>query len=273
MNKTEIDLLDGAIICRQIELAAKKAGDLLIQFQHDLGNLKIQEKSANQLVSEADIQAEKLIVQELRTTYPMASFITEEDTANQAVNDLCFIIDPLDGTTNFLHGLDLYSISIAATLKDSLIAGVVHIPSRNQLFRAVKGQGAFLNNEPIFVSKSSTINDSLLATGFPFYAFDEMDNYITSLSYLMQNTRGLRRMGSAAIDLAYTACGKFCGFFELNLHTWDVAAGILLVQEAGGKVSTFKGVEGDLSGKEIMASNSTIYSEFKSILNRNFYEK
>lgn len=250
---------------------AKKAGEFLQQAQSELKNIKIIEKSANQLVSEIDINTEKVIVNHLKNSYPDAGFITEEDTITQESKELSFIIDPLDGTTNYLHHLDLYSVSIAATYKNELIAGVVYVPSRNELFSASKGGGAFLNNQNIHVSSSRVLKDSLLATGFPYYAFNEMHAYLESLSYFMKTTRGLRRMGSAAIDLAYTACGRFCGFFELNLNTWDVAAGILLIQEAGGIVSNFKGELGDLSGKEIMASNKEIYTEMKEVLHNNFY--
>jgi myo-inositol-1(or 4)-monophosphatase len=251
---------------------ALDVGSYLLSAQQKLQDIDVNEKSLNQLVSEVDVSAERQIVAFLKEEYPDAGFITEESTVEQKSADLSFIIDPLDGTTNFLHGLDLFSISIGATFKNELMAGVVYIPSRNELFMAYKGGGAYLNSERIQVSTSQNLKDSLLATGFPYYNFDGMDSYIQSLNYLMQNTRGLRRMGSAAIDLAYTACGRFCGFFELHLHTWDVAAGILLIQEAGGVVSDFKGNVGDISGLEIIASNTGIYKEMRSVLEERFYE-
>jgi len=253
-----------------INRAAQEAGRFLLEGQQKLAQISVLEKSPNQLVSEMDVDAEKQIVQLLQEEFPHAGFITEEDTIEQKKAELSFIIDPLDGTTNFLHGLEVYSVSIGAVYQNELIAGAIYIPARNELFHSIKDQGAFLNNEAIHVSNTPQLKDSLLATGFPFYAFKEMDAYIASLSDLMKQTRGLRRMGSAAIDLAYTAQGKFCGFFELNLHPWDVAAGILLVQEAGGKVSTFNGTEGDWSGAEILATNGNLHAEFQSVLSQYF---
>lgn len=254
-----------------IQEAARLGGAFLLESQKEIASIQIKEKSKNQLVSEIDVNAEKIIVKALQNKYPSAGFITEEDTITHKKSELCFIIDPLDGTTNFLHNLPIYSVSIAATFQDELIAGVVYIPASQELFHAVKGNGAYLNNHSITVSQSQLLSDSLLATGFPYHAFEGMDAYIRSLEYLMQNTRGLRRMGSAAIDLAYTACGRFCGFFELNINTWDVAAGILLIQEAGGKVSTFNDQGSALSGKEIVASNPSINKELKRVLVNNFY--
>ncbi len=251
--------------------AAQVAGAFLLQSQKEIASIEVQIKSLNQLVSEIDINAEKRIVQILKGKFPEAGFLTEEGTTIQQKAELCFIIDPLDGTTNYLHNLPIYCVSIAATFNDVLIAGVVYAPASQEMFHAMKGNGAFLNHQPITVSQSRNLNESLLATGFPYYAFEEMDAYIASLEYFMQNTRGLRRMGSAAIDLAYTACGRFCGFFELNINTWDVAAGILLVQEAGGKVSTFNDQGSAMSGKQIIASNPAINTELKRVLVNNFY--
>lgn len=253
-----------------IKQAAMQAGIHLLSGQQQLKDLVVTEKSSNQLVSKIDVETEKIIVAALLRIFPDAGFITEEQTIATAAKPLHFIIDPLDGTTNYLHGLDLYSVSIAAVLNGQLTAGVVYVPSRNELFSAIQGKGAFLNDQRISVSASNKLKDSLLATGFPYYNFEGKEAYIKSLDYLMQHTRGLRRMGSAAIDLAYTANGRFCGFFELHLQTWDVAAGILLVQEAGGIVSDFAGIEGDISGKEILASNPSIYAVFKSVLANNF---
>lgn len=260
-------------VCETMTTACLEAGTYLNVSQLGLSNVEVIEKAANQLVSEIDITTEQMLVAHLLKTFPDAGFITEENTVSQDEKELCFIIDPLDGTTNYLHGLQLYSISIGATFHGELIAGVVYVPQQKEMFSATKGGGAYLNNNPIKVSDSMKLQDSLLATGFPYYNFDEVEHYISSLNYLMQNTRGLRRMGSAAIDLAYTACGRFCGFFELHLHTWDVAAGILLVQEAGGIVSDFKGEEGDISGREIMASNTGVYKEMQEVLEERFYGK
>jgi myo-inositol-1(or 4)-monophosphatase len=253
-------------VLKSLMNVAKEAGLYLMESQKKLNLIEAQEKTPNQWVSEVDVNAERLIVDFLKQAYPEAGFITEESTVENKAKELHFIIDPLDGTTNFLHGLDLYSVSIAAVYHNSLIAGVIYVPSRNEMFSAMLNGGAFLNEQPIKVSKSSSLRNSLIATGFPYYNFKGKKEYIACLDYYMQNTRGLRRMGSAAIDLAYVACGRFCGFFEMHLHPWDVAAGILLVEEAGGKVSDFKSNSRDWSGREIVATNKGIYSEFQKVL-------
>lgn len=257
-------------VIAQIEEAALRAGQYLMEAQQDLDNVNIVEKTANQLVSEIDVKAEEIIVTQLKSIFPEAGFVTEENTVENERKPLHFIVDPLDGTTNYLHHLDLYSVSVAAVYNDSLIAGVVYVPTKNELFSAVKGQGCTLNGEKIQVSNSSILKDSLIATGFPYYNFSKKTEYIQCLDYFMQNTRGLRRMGSAAIDLAYVACGRFCAFYELHLNTWDVAAGILLVEEAGGVVSDFKNQRNDWSGIEIAATNQSIHSEFIAVLRKNF---
>jgi len=248
-------------------IAAKIAGEFLLHNQQRIGQIKINEKSTNQLVTEIDIEAEKIIISYLQSHYPDASFVGEENTVlKPKVNDLQFIIDPLDGTTNFLHGLPMYSVSIAATFHQVLVSGVVFIPVLAQCFYATKNGGAFLNNQAIEVSCSKVLSESLLATGFPYHNFKQMNEYLNCLKYLMENTRGLRRMGSAAIDLAYTASGNFCGFFELNLNTWDVAAGALLVKEAGGIYSNIGGDKFDISGKSIIAANPYIYTSLQTLL-------
>jgi len=262
--------MDFKNVTEDIKAIAKQAGVYLIESQKRIGKIEIEEKSPNQLVSEIDVNAEKMIVEELLKLYPNAGFITEENTVQSRERELVFIIDPLDGTTNFLHGLPMYSISVAATFKQDLVSGVVFIPVLDECFYATKNEGSFLNGTKINVSDSKDFSQSLLATGFPYYNFKEMENYLECLQYFMKNTRGLRRMGSAAIDLAYTAAGRFCGFFELHLNTWDVAAGAILVREAGGVYSDFKGNEDDISGNEIVAGNKEIHAAMTALFMEKF---
>ena len=219
----------------------------------------ITDKGLNQLVSFVDVESEKMLVAKLAELRPDAGFITEENTAPAArENQTVWIIDPLDGTTNYLHGLQIFSISVALMEHGQLAAGVVYIPALGETFCAAKGCGAFLNNKPIKVSKTKNLSESLIATGFPYHEFQQTEAYLRLLGELMRGTHGLRRMGSAAIDLAYTACGRFDGFYETGLSAWDVAAGALIVQEAGGMVTDFKKTDQYIFGKQIVAGNPSI---------------
>ena len=219
---------------------------------------KVEEKGLNDLVSYVDKTAETLLVNGLEKILPDAGFITEEGTAGHTTENFRWIIDPLDGTTNFTHGLPVYAISIALMSGKELVLGVVYEINRNEMFTAIKGGGAFLNNTPILVSPRTKLSESLLATGFPYYNFEQIASYLKILDELMKTTHGLRRMGSAAVDLAYVACGRFEAFFEYNLNVWDVAAGALIVAEAGGKVVDFKGGDDFLFGREIVAAGEIL---------------
>ncbi|MEN8248418.1 MAG: inositol monophosphatase family protein [Bacteroidota bacterium] len=214
----------------------------------------VEEKGLNDLVSYVDKTAEERLVTGLRNILPEAGFIAEEGTAASNNEKYKWIIDPLDGTTNFTHGLPVYAISIALIEEDELVIGVVYEINKNEMFWAVKGEGAWLNDERIHVSARTSLSESLLATGFPYYNFEQMQAYLMILNDFMKGTHGLRRMGSAAVDLAYVACGRFEGFFEYNLNAWDVAAGSLLVKEAGGAVTDFSLGSDYLYGKEIIAA-------------------
>lgn len=225
----------------------------------------IEHKGFNDLVSYVDKEAEKRLVNGLRNILPEAGFIAEEGTASATNEAHKWIIDPLDGTTNFMHGLPVYSISVALMQTDSLVLGIVYELNKNELFYAQKGGGAWLNDDRIFVSPISKLSESLLATGFPYHNFKRLDTYMDMLAHFMQNTHGLRRMGSAAVDLAYVACGRFEGFFEYNLNPWDVAGGAFIVQEAGGFVTEFNGGDDFLFGKSIIASGAVKEELFNSI--------
>ena len=217
---------------------------------------QVEYKGKNDLVSYVDKTLEIRIVKRLKEVLPEAGFLTEEGTEKTDDNPLKWVIDPLDGTTNFIHGLPTYATSIALVNGNELLIGVIYEPNRDECFHAYQGGGAFCNDQPIQVSKLNKISDSLLATGFPFYNFDKLDEYIRILNELMQNAHGLRRIGSAAVDLAYVAMGRYEAYFEYNLNSWDLAAGALIVKEAGGYVTDFSGGDNFLFGKELVAANS-----------------
>ena len=221
----------------------------------------VERKSFNSLVSYVDKTAEEKLVLELGAILPEAGFVTEEGTASEEGQDWLWIIDPLDGTTNYIHGIPCYAVSIGLTFKGVLQVGVVYEITKAENFYAWKGGGAFLNGNPIRVSPQTNFAASLLATGFPYYDFGKMEPYLDLLAHLMRTTRGIRRLGSAATDLAYVACGRFEGFYEYGLSPWDVAGGALLVQEAGGFVADFKGSNDFIFGKEIVTTNAFVGNE------------
>ena len=250
-------------ICTQVGEIAKKAGQFIREERSKITTGDIELKGKASLVTYVDKNAEKMIVSELRRLLPEAGYITEEGTTGEETDEpLKWVIDPLDGTTNFIHGIFPHAVSIGLIENDEPIAGVVYEIGQDELFSAWKGGGAWLNGQPISVSKSSTHEDVLLATGFPYYNFDMLNNYLRLLEFFMMETRGMRRMGSAAVDLVYVACGRFDGFFEHALHAWDVAAGIIILKEAGGQVCDFKGGNNYLYGRELIASNENYFPAF-----------
>ncbi len=242
-------------ICQRVAAISKEVGDFLRKEAQDFDISKIEHKGMNDLVSYVDREAEKKLIGKLLDLIPQAGFYSEEDEKNREITDKEYhwIIDPLDGTTNFMHGLPLYAISTALMKGEEIVVGVVYEVNRDECFYAWKGGGAFCNLEPIRVSRVSSLSESLLATGFPYRDFDKVPSYLEIIKDFMQKSHGLRRMGSAAVDLSYVAIGRFEGFFEYNLNPWDVAAGALIVQEAGGKVSTFENKENYIFGREIVA--------------------
>jgi myo-inositol-1(or 4)-monophosphatase len=223
-------------------------------------------KGKNDLVSYVDREAEAKLKEGLSLIFPEAEFIAEETANNydEVGDGYYWVIDPLDGTTNFLHQLPIYAVSVGLIFNKQPILGLIYEPNRDEMFSAALGQGAFLNGKPIHVSNQADLSKSLLATGFPYYDFSYQDRYIDLLKKLMRKSHGLRRMGAAAIDLAYTACGRFEGFFEANLKPWDVAAGKILIEEAGGMVSNFSGGD-DVIFKGEMIGAGPIYKEFVTI--------
>ncbi len=228
----------------------------------------VERKRFNSLVSYVDKTAEEQLVEGLGGILPQAGFITEEGTAGENGQDLLWIIDPLDGTTNYIHGIPCYAVSVGLTYQHELLVGVVYEITKQEHFYACKGGGAFLNGEPIRVSPQTNFSASLYATGFPHYDFAFMQGYLDLLAYLMRHTRGIRRLGSAATDLAYVACGRFEGFYECSLSPWDVAAGALLVQEAGGVVTDFEGGDHFIYGRQIISANAHTVHELTKALQK-----
>lgn len=218
---------------------------------------KIEYKDLNNLVSYVDKEAEKLLVAGLKIILPEASFITEEGTTGQEPDPtaLNWIIDPLDGTTNFIHGIPVYCVSVGLARGKELLAGVIHEPSLDEVFYGWQGGGAWCNGKKLKVSNVHSLQESLIATGFPYYKFEKQKKYMALLELLMQRTHGIRRMGAAAVDLAYVAAGRFDGFYEYNLNSWDMAAGVLLIKEAGGTVTDFNGGDNYLFGGDIVAGS------------------
>lgn len=249
--------LDLAAITRDICTIATEAGAFLLQERSKFQRDAIEYKGLNNLVSYVDKETEKQLVARLNQLLPQAGFITEEGTTGQDADQtaLNWIIDPLDGTANFIHGLPVFSVSIGLAQGSTPIAGVVYDPNRDECFSAWQGGGAYCNGTKISVSTATQLGESLIATGFPYYQFDQMHKYLQILESLMQKTHGLRRLGSAAIDLAYVACGRFEAFYEYNLNSWDMAAGVLLVQEAGGIVSDFDGGNAYLFRGDVIAGS------------------
>jgi myo-inositol-1(or 4)-monophosphatase len=230
----------------------------------------VEVKSFNQLVSYVDKTAEEILVKGLSAALPEAGFITEEETIATQNKEWMWVIDPLDGTTNFIHNLPVYSVSIGLLKNNKPMMGIVYEVNKDEMFYAWNGGGAFLNGQPISVKTNADLGKSLLATGFPYYDYQQMDAYLDTLKYFMKNTQGMRRMGSAAIDLAYTACGRFDAFFEYGLSPWDVAGGICLIEEAGGVIADFEGGNNALFGRSIMGSSKALFPAFSKVIKDNF---
>ena len=260
--------MDLKYICSEIEKAAHEAADFILKESQGFDINRTEKKGLNDFVSYVDKGSEKMLAEKLSKLLPEAGFITEEGTSEKVGLRYCWVIDPLDGTTNFLHGFHPYAISIGLMEFDEVIAGVVYEVSGNETFTAWKNGGACLNGSKIEVSKAPKLSDSLVATGFPYSDFHRIDAYMDCLTHLCKHTHGIRRLGSAAIDLAYVACGRFEVFYEYGLHHWDIAAGMLIVREAGGRVSDFSGNEKNLTGEEFLAANSNVYSEILEIVSK-----
>jgi len=240
--------------------AARRAGNLIHRSADKIDHLTVTRKSHADFVSEVDRAAEQTIIQTLLDAYPDHAILAEE-SGSQGESEYLWIIDPLDGTTNFLHGLPQFAVSIALQHKGIITQAVVYDPVKNELFTATRGRGAFLNDKRIRVTRRVQLADSLIGTGFPYTRFEHMDAYIAIFRDLMQKTAGLRRPGSAALDLAWVATGRYDGFFETGLKPWDIAAGCLLITEAGGMVSDLHGSNTYLKTGHLCAGNPDIHAQ------------
>ena len=239
--------------------AARAAGDVVLRYHNQIDLLTIENKSINDFVSEVDKTAEKAIIKEIKKVFPNHSILAEESGEILGDSDFLWIIDPLDGTTNYLHGFPQYAISIALLEKQVVTHAVIYDPFKEELFNASKGEGAYLNNERIRVTMSNGLQDTLIGTGFPFRYPEHLDCYLKTFKAIHPHVSGIRRAGSAALDLAYLAAGRLDGFWEIGLNSWDIAAGALLVKEAGGFIGDFSGRDQYLETGNVVAGNSDVY--------------
>ena len=245
--------------------AARRAGDIIVRASDNIEKIKIQQKSTNDFVSEVDRAAESAIIESIQKVYPDHAFLAEESGVI-GESDYVWIIDPLDGTTNFIHGFPVYAVSIALAFKGQIQQAVVYDPNRNDLFTATRGGGAYLNEKRIRVSKREKLLDCLIGTGFPFQMGTDIDTYTEMFKALTLKTAGIRRPGAAALDLAYLAAGRIDGFWEMGLKPWDMAAGVLLITEAGGLVGDFSGEQDFLESGRIVAGNPKIFAQMLKVL-------
>jgi myo-inositol-1(or 4)-monophosphatase len=250
--------------------AARAAGSLINRAALDIESVRVSSKQVNDFVTEVDVACEKTIIETLLAAYPGHGIWAEESGTEFGAQDSEFvwIIDPLDGTTNFIHGLPVYCVSIALAVKGKIEQAVVYDPTRNDLFTATKGRGAYMNDRRIRVSKRIHMEECLISTGFPYRAGDNLPKYLSMLGDVMPRCAGVRRPGAAALDLAYVAAGFTDGFFEANLKPWDVAAGSLLIQEAGGLVGNFTGEANFLETGECMAATPRVYAQMATLLGK-----
>ena len=246
--------------------AARRAATVINRASTQLDLLTVQSKSPNDFVTEVDRAAEQAIIEVLRDAFPGHGILAEESGESGPESEFTWIIDPLDGTTNFIHGLPQYAVSIAQTKNGVLEHAVVYDPNTNEMFTASRGAGAFLNDRRIRVSRRTRLNESLIGTGFPFRQFDHVDAYLAMFKELTQKTAGIRRPGAASLDLAYVAAGRFDGFWEMGLSPWDMAAGVLLIQEAGGLVSDLSGEANYLATGNLVAGSPKIFGQLLPII-------
>ena len=248
--------------------AARAAGSIINRAALDLEVLKVGSKGPNDFVTEVDQAAEQAIIDILLEAYPGHGILAEESGRSQGAknSEFTWIIDPLDGTTNFVHGFPVYAVSIALAHRNVVQQAVVYDPTRNDMFYASRGRGSFVNDRRLRVSRRTRLSDSLVGTGFPFRKGDNFKRYVKMFEEIMQSCAGLRRPGAAALDLCYVAAGYYDGFFETGLNPWDVAAGSLIITEAGGLIGNFTGEADYLYQREVVAGNPKVYGQLVQIL-------
>jgi myo-inositol-1(or 4)-monophosphatase len=259
-----------SVLLKAAVTAARLAGDIILRNLGQLSPSDIQTKQAFDFVTRVDRWSEAVIVNTIKEKFPHHFFLSEETLRQKGDGNYRWIIDPLDGTTNYIHRYPMFSVSIALEYQNRIVLGVVFDPLRDELFHAVRGSGTFLNNDKIRVSETDMLEKSLIATGFPFRKKELTDSYLEAFKKIFEKVSDIRRAGSAAIDLAYIASGRFEGFFELNLSPWDIAAGSLLITEAGGKITDFAGGEEYLATGNIVAGNTYVHSEILKIIRQVF---
>ena len=256
------------LLQKHVEILSREVGSFIRGELNIVEHSDIHEKDINSLVSYVDETAEKTIVNSLQSQVEGAGFITEENTVNQGRKEYTWIIDPLDGTSNFLNKIPHFSISIALQHKEQLLLGVVYDIMRDTCFSAIKGGGLFVNGLPKQIGQVTTLDQAMVVTGFPYEKDSIFEASFSILKYFLKNARGFRRLGSAALDLAYVAAGRLDVYYESNLNAWDVAAGVLLVQEAGGEVHDFQNQDNMLNNGEIIASNKHLMPSVLDVINR-----
>lgn len=258
---------DPQILLQTALTAAAAGAQALAPFIHGTKALAAQEKSNHDFVTAADLASERAIVAAIRAAFPTHEILGEEETKAelQSAGPL-WIVDPLDGTTNFIHGFPVFSVSVACAVAGQVVAGVVLDPNREETFAAARGHGATLNLQPIQVSRRPSLKDALIGTGFPFRRLNRIDAYLASFKAVVQDTAGIRRAGSAALDLAAVACGRFDGFWEEGLGPWDMAAGALIIEEAGGLVTDFHGQHRFLESGTIVAGPPSIHGPLQALI-------
>lgn len=252
---------------------SRSTGNYILQQLRLIRGKDIEIKEEHNFVTYVDRHAEQMIVEELSRILPGSGFLAEEGTGGHSDGEVIWVIDPLDGTTNYIHGIPLFAVSIALMIEGKVVAGVVYEPNRDECFYAWKNGMAFLNNRMINVSHAGTLQHSLIVTGFPYRRDDILEPYIELFKGFLQRSQDLRRLGSAATDLAYVAAGRFEGFYEIGLNPWDVAAGALIVRQAGGLVTDFYGGDNYLFGNSLVSSNSLIHDEMIGVIGKYFNHK
>lgn len=264
--------MDLAALEREVVGICLEVGEFIRTEAQEFDRSRIEFKQGfNNLVSYVDKEAELRLVKHLSKILPDSGFLAEEGTNSSSANGYNWIIDPLDGTTNFMHGLPPYAISVALAIGNKTVLGVVYELNRNECFHASLENPAFCNDREIHVSPVTSLNESLLATGFPYYHFDKKDVYLEIIKLFLEKTHGIRRLGSAAVDLSYVACGRMDGFFEYNLNAWDVAGGAFIVQQAGGTVTDFRGGNNFLHGGELIAAGA-VHPEMQAVIESYWYK-
>ncbi|RLD57242.1 MAG: inositol monophosphatase [Bacteroidetes bacterium] len=262
--------MDLASLNQKVNTLCRLVGEYMAGEQHTLSGQDIDTKGLHDYVTHVDKNSEKMLVDGLEKLLPGSGFLVEENTVENSGEEYTWVIDPLDGTTNFIHQLPPFSISVDLMKGQKVIMGTVYDVKARECYYAHEGGPAYMNGEEIHVSETKKLDESLLATGFPYNDFSRQEEYLKVLAYFMKNTRGIRRFGSAAIDLAWVASGRFDGFWEYSLKPWDVAAGAFIVQQAGGTVSDFKGGNNFIHGGEIICGNPVIHDEIIEVVKKFF---